>query len=57
MSSINSVGGTDNVYSVYTPPRVSAPVASNGGLDKLQAVMKQIESAANTRAIPAHQSW
>jgi len=26
-------------------------------MQKLQDMLKQIEGAANTRAIPAHQSW
>jgi hypothetical protein len=59
MSSISGVGGPSLVEPSYVPPRASAPSSASGEdpLVKLQSLMKQIEGAANTKAIPAHQSW
>jgi len=62
MSSITGVGGSTPAQPVSGTPRthgtasVSSP-DSDDSLQKLQGLMKQIEGAANTRAIPAHQSW
>lgn len=42
-------------------PRASAAAQSEESsavaLKALQGLMKQLESAANTKAIPAHQNW
>ena len=62
MSTMKSVGGGSSVQEPSPLPRVSSspdPAAGNvdDSLQSLQKLMQQIEGAANTKAIPAHQSW
>jgi len=65
MSSINGVGGSVYESRVQeakeTAPAAPTQAASgSGGADPLKAIqglIKQLETSANTRAIPAHQNW
>ena len=64
MSGMNGIGGVGG--HTYTP-EVSAPrsaptqggSASKGSdpLEALQRLLSQVETSANTKAIPAHQNW
>jgi len=61
MSSISSVGVGYSPEVASTPRQVQQPESQPASADKslvdLQNLLQQIEGAANTRAIPAHQSW
>ena len=62
MSTVGDIGGTGSVQETTPLPRVPASTGGTGGdvddsLKALQNLMQQIEGAANTKAIPAHQSW
>jgi hypothetical protein len=62
--SINGVGTNQATYIAPTSSTKSVASAdqSSGAqpdqsIERLQRLLQQIEGAANTRAIPAHQSW
>ena len=62
--SISRVGTNQTPYIAQTPStkNVASGVESSGvqadqSIERLQRLLQQIEGAANTRAIPAHQSW
>ena len=62
MSNIGGIGSSGSIGEVYSPTAPSAPTTPAGsGEDQtllaLQKLVSQIEGAANTKAIPAHQSW
>ena len=38
-------------------PAPAAPTGGSSSLDAIQGLVKQLEGAANTMAIPAHQNW
>jgi hypothetical protein len=63
--SISGVG-TNQTPSIAQTPSATKNVASadessgvqaDQSIERLQRLLQQIEGAANTRAIPAHQSW
>ena len=62
--SISGVGTNQAPYIAQTPSTKSTASAdaSSGfqadqSIERLQRLLQQIEGAASTRAIPAHQSW
>jgi hypothetical protein len=67
MSSMRGIGpGTGQDVGSVGPVQEAQPTPSIGSaneaggsdaLASLQKILQQIEGAANTRAIPAHQSW
>jgi hypothetical protein len=65
MSGIHGLGGHGHHVAPVSTSTAAAPTGatsqSNAGasdpLKALQGLLKQLESSANTRAIPAHQNW
>jgi hypothetical protein len=62
MSTVSEIGGASSVQETTPLPRLPASAGATGAgadesLQALQKLMQQIEGAANTKAIPAHQSW
>ena len=62
--SISGVGTnqTPNIAQTSSTKNVASANESSGvqadqSIERLQRLLQQIEGAANTRAIPAHQSW